>query len=118
MGLGGLVALCLAFPACSSTLSSLLALTAAVGVTYSIAFGTSHQLVPRFTQRSTVALNTGACLDAECLTQSKIVYVYCIQSFLAVTLSSISTYRAVQEKAATRGPDRPVPLQYQAQCEH
>jgi hypothetical protein len=63
VGLGGLIALCLAFPACSSTLGSLLALTAAVGVTYSIAFGTSHQLVPRFTQRSTVALNTGACFD-------------------------------------------------------
>lgn len=59
VGLGSLTALCLAFPACSSSLAALLAITAAVGVAYSIAFGTSHQLVPRFTQRSTVALNTG-----------------------------------------------------------
>lgn len=51
--------LCLAFPACSSSLSALLAITAAVGVAYSIAFGTSHQLVPRFSPRCTVALNTG-----------------------------------------------------------
>ena len=59
VGLGSLTALCLAFPACSSSLPALLAVTAAVGVAYSVAFGTSHQLVPRFTQRSTVALNTG-----------------------------------------------------------
>jgi hypothetical protein len=59
LGLGALILLCVAFPACSTSLPALLAVTASVGVTYSIAFGTSHQLVPRFSQRSAVALNTG-----------------------------------------------------------
>lgn len=59
VGLGGLALLCLGFPAFCGSLPHLLAVTAAVGVAYSIAFGTSHQLAPRFSPRCTVALTTG-----------------------------------------------------------
>jgi hypothetical protein len=44
----------------ASSLPHLLATTAAVGVAYSVAFGTSHQLAPRFSPGCTVALTTGA----------------------------------------------------------
>eukprot|EP00879_Flechtneria_rotunda_P030186 GHRR01032786.1.p1 GENE.GHRR01032786.1~~GHRR01032786.1.p1 ORF type:complete len:400 (+),score=128.31 GHRR01032786.1:44-1243(+) len=59
VGLGGLAVLCLVLPLCCSSLHLLLTATAAVGVCYSIAFGTSHQLSPRFPASCTVALTTG-----------------------------------------------------------
>lgn len=59
-GLGGLVLLCLALPYCCGSITALLAATAAVGVCYSIAFGTSYQLVTHFPPGCTVALTTGA----------------------------------------------------------
>uniref|UniRef100_A0A383VLG1 Uncharacterized protein n=1 Tax=Tetradesmus obliquus TaxID=3088 RepID=A0A383VLG1_TETOB len=58
-GLGGLVLLCLALPYCCGSITALLAATAAVGVCYSIAFGTSYQLVTHFPPGCTVALTTG-----------------------------------------------------------
>jgi hypothetical protein len=58
-GLGGLALLCLALPYCCSSTQALLAATAAVGVCYSIAFGTSYQLVTHFPPACTVSLTTG-----------------------------------------------------------
>jgi hypothetical protein len=60
--MGSLMALALAFPTYCTSLPHLLGLTAAVGVAYSIAFGTSHQLAPQFNPRCTVALTTGVRL--------------------------------------------------------
>jgi hypothetical protein len=53
------VLLCLALPYCCGSTQALLAATAAVGVCYSIAFGTSYQLVTHFPPACTVSLTTG-----------------------------------------------------------
>ncbi|KAF6261556.1 hypothetical protein COO60DRAFT_1636708 [Scenedesmus sp. NREL 46B-D3] len=58
-GLGGLALLSLALPYCCGSIQALLAATAAVGVCYSIAFGTSYQLVTHFPPACTVSLTTG-----------------------------------------------------------
>lgn len=60
-GLGGLVVITSTFTSYCTTLTHLLAATAAVGVCYSVAFGTSYQLVARFSPACTVALTTGGC---------------------------------------------------------
>jgi hypothetical protein len=59
IGLGGLAALALTLPAAAHSPGALLGATAAVGVAYSIAFGTSYQLAARFPPNCTVALTTG-----------------------------------------------------------
>jgi hypothetical protein len=59
IGLGGLAALALTLPAAAHSPGALLGVTAAVGVAYSIAFGTSYQLAARFPPNCTVALTTG-----------------------------------------------------------
>jgi hypothetical protein len=59
IGLGGLAVLALTLPAAATSPGALLGVTAAVGVAYSIAFGTSYQLAARFPPNCTVALTTG-----------------------------------------------------------
>lgn len=75
LGLGGLAALSLAFPAAAAagdSLGRLLALTAAIGACYSLAFGTCYQLAPHFGPGCTVALTAGVqerpggCMAAPC----------------------------------------------------
>ncbi|GBF92316.1 hypothetical protein Rsub_05518 [Raphidocelis subcapitata] len=63
LGLGGLAALSLAFPRAAAApgagVGGLLALTAAIGSAYALAFGTSYQLAPLFGAGCTVGLTAG-----------------------------------------------------------
>ncbi|KAL6763078.1 hypothetical protein V8C86DRAFT_2507052 [Haematococcus lacustris] len=58
-GLGSLIALTAHFPSIASSHTRLLGATAAVGMAYGLAFGTSYQLASRFPPSSTVMLTTG-----------------------------------------------------------
>jgi hypothetical protein len=61
LGLGGLAALSLAFPAAAAApgMGRLLGCTAAIGAAYSLAFGCTYQMAPAFGPECTMALTAG-----------------------------------------------------------
>lgn len=65
-GLGGLATLALLFPRCLASARAVVAATAAVGVSYGLAFGASYALVARFPDANSVALTTGETEFTRC----------------------------------------------------
>lgn len=59
LGLGGLAVCSYQFPHIMHSEQSVLVLTVVVGMCYGMAFGTSYQIVSRFSPADTVALTTG-----------------------------------------------------------